>query len=522
MKSPKRFLRQIIERLESGFDAVFGSSWNPFYQLGALGWFFYWIVAVSGIYIYIFFDSGVKQAYESIEYMTHQQWYAAGIMRSFHRYASDALVVVVIIHVIREWSLDRFRGPRWFAWVTGVPMLWFIYISGISGYWLVWDELAQYAAIATTEWLDALPFFGGAIARNFLHESVLTGRFFTLMVFIHIAVPLILLFVMWIHIQRHMQPKVNPPMGLALGSLLMMFLLSLWYPALSQAPANLNQVPAQIGLDWFYFALYPLLDDYPGLWLWLGVIAATALLFFVPWLPPKARARAAVVDLANCNGCGRCAADCPYSAAIMHPRTDGLAFRLEARVIEAKCTACGICAGACPTSTPFRRHSELVPGIDIPELPMVELREKVLSAGQRLTGTGRALVFTCQNGPQVPEPQDANFAVISLRCIGQLPPSFIDFVISRNHADGVFLTGCRAGDCFDRLGHRWTEQRIAGERDPHLRKRVPRERLVRYWAGVDHTRHLQQKIKEFCATLAQVGPYQRTRASDSDRNAGSN
>ena len=212
MKSPKRFLRQIIERLESGFDAVFGSSWNPFYQLGALGWFFYWIVAVSGIYIYIFFDSGVKQAYESIEYMTHQQWYAAGIMRSFHRYASDALVVVVIIHVIREWSLDRFRGPRWFAWVTGVPMLWFIYISGISGYWLVWDELAQYAAIATTEWLDALPFFGGAIARNFLHESVLTGRFFTLMVFIHIAVPLILLFVMWIHIQRHMQPKVNPPM----------------------------------------------------------------------------------------------------------------------------------------------------------------------------------------------------------------------------------------------------------------------------------------------------------------------
>ena len=47
---PKRLARLVFERLESAFDAVFTPDWNPLYQLGALGWFFYWIVAVSGIY----------------------------------------------------------------------------------------------------------------------------------------------------------------------------------------------------------------------------------------------------------------------------------------------------------------------------------------------------------------------------------------------------------------------------------------------------------------------------------------
>ena len=31
---------------------------------------------------------------------------------------------------------------------------------------MVWDTLAQYVALATTEWRDKLPIFGEPIARN--------------------------------------------------------------------------------------------------------------------------------------------------------------------------------------------------------------------------------------------------------------------------------------------------------------------------------------------------------------------
>jgi coenzyme F420-reducing hydrogenase delta subunit len=58
-----------------------------------------------------------------------------------------------------------------------------------------------------------------------------------------------------------------------------------------------------------------------------------------------------------------------------------------------------------------------------------------------------------------------------------LPPSFIDYAISRDLADTVVLSGCSEGNCYYRLGVNWTRQRMAGERDPYLRKRVPRDKL---------------------------------------------
>ena len=217
----KRSLRLLFAWVENLFDRAFGPKLNPFCYLGALGWLFFWIAAVSGIYLYIFFDTGVTDAYASVEYITHDQWYAAGILRSLHRYASDALVVVVVLHLLREFSLDRLRGKRFFAWIMGVPALGMIYVCGISGYWLVWDRLAQFIAIATAEWLDTLPLFGEPIANNFLNSTTLGGRFFTLMVFIHIFAPLFLLLLMWIHIQRHARAKTNPPRPLAIGTAVM-------------------------------------------------------------------------------------------------------------------------------------------------------------------------------------------------------------------------------------------------------------------------------------------------------------
>ena len=59
--------------------------------------------------------------------------------------------------------------------------------------------------------------------------------------------------------------KANPPVALATGSLVALVALSLLHPAVSQGPANLDEVPAQVGLDWFYLPLYPLLDHYSGL-----------------------------------------------------------------------------------------------------------------------------------------------------------------------------------------------------------------------------------------------------------------
>ena len=510
----------LFKTCEAVTDRFFGAELNPFYQLGALAFFFFWVVAGSGLYLYAFFETSITAAYSSVEYLTNEQWYLGGVMRSLHRYASDAMVLVAVLHLLREFCRDRFNGVRWFSWVSGVFLLWLIYASGIGGYWLVWDQLAQFIAIRTAEWLDWLPIFNEAMARNFLNEAHVSDRLFSLLSFLHIGIPLVLLLAMWIHIQRISQAKSNPASGLGWRVLFAMLVLSFIKPAVSMAPANLDKVATQLDLDWFYLSIYPLLDLWSPALLWLLLSGGSFLLLLLPFVHRSKATVLAEVELENCNGCERCFIDCPYSAVVMQSRTDGLPYEQEAKVNEALCVGCGICVASCPTATPFRRKGAHVAGIELSNYSVSELRERVMRTTEALNGDAKVILFSCHHGTEINTLQKSDVAVLSLPCIGFLPPSFIDFIISRNYADGVMLSGCHSGNCFHRFGIDWMEERLANQRDPGLRKRVPRERVATCWSGAGQTKQLEKELLAFHARLISLGPYggRKTYGINSDNN----
>lgn len=497
LRHAKQGLRRVFDLLERGGERLFTPALNPVAQLGTITFFLFFVVAVSGVYLFAFFDTGVVNAYSSVEWISGPHWYHAGVMRSIHRYASDLMVVTMVLHFTREFSLDRYRGTRWFSWFTGVPLIWLLYISGITGYWLVWDALAQYVAMVSAKLLDIFPIFGEPLARNFLTPEHLSGRFFSLLSFLHLAVPLVLLLAMWVHIQRISRPKTNPPRALAALILVALVAVSLWKPALSQGPADLTKAPAEIGIDWFYLPLYPLAED-RGAWsLWALLVGISTMLAAMPFLPPFRRAPAAVIDLPNCNGCNRCVEDCPYEAIRLVPRTDDEPFPHQAEVDADLCVSCGICMGACPSSTPFRRQEDLKTGIDLPGQPLREVRDSVIAASARLSGERRVMVLACEHGAGGGDVG----GVVAFPCVAMVPPSLIDFILSKNLADGVVVAGCSESTCYNRLGVEWTKQRFAGTRDPYLRKRVPRERLATIWASPFETGRYEAEKAAFAAGL---------------------
>ena len=496
-----------VRAVEAVFDRAFGAQDNPLRHLGALGFYFFWVMAVSGIYLYAFYDTGVTEAYHSVERLTHGQWYLGGVMRSLHRYAADAFVVVIGLHLAKETVNARYRGFRWFSWLTGVPTLWLAYASGIGGYWLVWDEVAQFSATATAEWLDWLPLFGEPLARNFLTPAAVSDRFFSLLSFLHIGIPLLLLLAMWVHIQRISLTDVAPPRRLAWGTLAALAALSVAKPALSAAAADLATEPGHVALDWFYLFVHPLMYQTSPAMTWALTFGATLMLAAAPLLSRAKPAPVARVSPPDCNGCGRCVADCPYSAVQLIPHSLKGTYKLQAQVDAALCASCGICAGACPSSTPFRSIGELVSGIDMPQLPIDALRRQLNAGLAQMSGPARTVVVGCDCAADVSTVAGAGVLALSLPCIGNLPPAFIEYALRRGRqgvgADGVLITGCRGGDCAYRLGNEWTEQRLAGAREPYLRAHVPRHRVQMAWANGGEEADLARALAAFRAELVQ-------------------
>lgn len=504
-RSPRSFLLGGLQAAEAQFDRAFGPGANPWRHLGALSFFLFWVIAASGIYVYVAFDTRVGGAYRSVEYLTREQWYLGGVMRSLHRYASDAFIVTLLLHLTKEYLGGHYRNFRWFSWVTGAPLLWLAYASGIGGYWLVWDQLAQFSIIATAEWLDFFPLFGGALMRNFIAPHSVGDRFFSLLIFLHIGIPLLLLAGMWVHIQRVSRPVTVPPRALGWGTLLTLIAVSVAQPAVSHDPANLSLAPGLLHLDWFYLFIHPLMYGSSAGQMWALAGAFTVLLLALPLFPHPNPQPAARVSLPNCNGCGRCFADCPYAAVILQPRTDGKPNAMQAVVLTELCAGCGICAGACPSSTPFRSADELVTGIDLPQRSIQAVRAELEQALVRLRGSCKVVIFGCDSGAAVAALAAPDTAAISLICAGMLPPSFVEYAV-RGGADGVLVTGCRQGDCLYRLGNRWVEARMRGEREPHLRSNVPQERVRIAWAGPQDEQRLSRELDAFRQSLRGLEP----------------
>lgn len=463
------------EAIGAGLDRVFAPAANPWRHLGSLAFLFFVVCLVSGAYLYAVFDTSLAGAYESGRALDRSP--LGGLVRGLHRYSADAFAVLTALHLVREAARGHFRAHRAWSWLSGLVLVPLAWVAGITGFWLAWDERALFSAVATAEWLAAWPWQVPLFARNFATGEAMNDRFFSLAVFMHIGLPLFALAATWAHFLRLSHVRAWPPAAVGVPATVAVALMALALPAVSLGPADALATPAALSIDWFYLFPHALLAALSPAGLWVALFAGGALLIAMPWTGRRARPAAAAMDLANCNGCSRCAADCPFGAVVMIPRTDGRHHPRQAHVLPDLCASCGICSGACPSSTPFRRRVPLASGIDLPQRTVATLRDEL----ERLLEKGGSpvVVFACAPG-------GIEAGAIPVECAAVVPPAFVQYAL-RHGARGVVISGCREGDCEHRLGDRWIGERFAGVRAPALRASVPRERVRIVFCGSDRS-----------------------------------
>jgi len=132
----------------------------------------------------------------------------------------------------------------------------------------------------------------------------------------------------------------------------------------------------------------------------------------------------------------------------------------------------------------------------MPQRPINEIRDQMDAAIAKLKGDSKVIILGCENALNFSSLEADNIQVVSLFCIGMMPATLVEYALVHG-AEGVFITGCRTGDCFYRYGNVWMDERFDGERQPILRRRAERSRIKVFRAAITDKRRLHKELAEF-------------------------
>ena len=501
-----RLLRFATDPLERLLDRIYGSKWNPFYQSGNLAVLAFLVCLASGLVLFLWYHiadphGSVRAIQESLP--------GGAWLRSLHRYSADLAVVAIAAHTVRKLLQGHTWGPRALAWISGVVLLLVTLFSGWTGLVMVWDVQGQGIAIAGARLLDLLPIFSEPISRSFSGEVPPASSFFFMALFLHVALPLGLGALLWLHVSRISRPALLPPRPMIRFLLAALATAALLAPLDLPPAADLLALPGVVPTDLFFAFWLPLSHALsPGAQaaLWLGLLGMLAAAPW--WWRPRRAIAVSSVDESHCTGCTHCYQDCPYEAIAMVPRSDlSQSSALVARVDPERCVGCGICAASC---APMGVGPAERDGRDQLVAARAYLERYRLKAPAGPTGREVVLV-ACRNGALAQlGAQPGTLAIPGVElyptgCSGSVHTSVIELLVRRG-IGGVFVLSCPPRNCYFREGPKWLEARLEHGRDAALHLRVDRRRVAFASLSATETAAIRAAVSAFQRAVAELTP----------------
>jgi len=460
-----RGLGYLLESLDLTFDRIYSSKYNPLHRTGTLASLCLTVAVATGVYLLFVYE--IARPYESMAGIQKDVFLGRWI-RALHRYVSDAAVVAVLIHVLRLLVQGKTWGPRMLAWITGLLLAGMMLLSAVTGFVLVWDEFGQKLAVAGAKILRLLPLFPEPPDRAFVGDKPIAAPFFFMNLFLHVAVPLGMIFFLWLHTSRLARAAWFPERRVVWWTLIGLVALSLLWPAPLPPAADLLTIPGRVSTDWFYAFWLPVAQSSPIAGLGISGLLA-GLLFALPWLvrPPKSRRPpAAFVDPDRCEGCQQCSRDCPYDAIQMVPGMHPEKHPLRADILADLCVSCGLCAGSCASLAigPEGRTAA----------------HQLASARELVAGTANPeksmLLVSCRNSGGLSARlrerfgRDGSAEYFDVDCVGTLHPGTVSYL--GGHFRATAVLGCPTQNCVHREGATLADLRILAERAPAVPGRI--------------------------------------------------
>jgi ubiquinol-cytochrome c reductase cytochrome b subunit len=226
---------------------------SPLGFLGMLTFVLFIILGITGALLMLWYEPILDRAWNSVQNINDTIPYGFHI-RNIHYHASNAMVMMALLHMYYQYFSGRYKIRNEILWVTGIILGVMTILEAFTGYDIIFSERAELAISIAASLTNSIPIMGPQMREAFFgggfHDFIL--RFYTFHVFM---LPIALLGLMVVHFPRFLVFDV--PMVMAISGAIMLtggvFPVGLGLPFKPEVPPGIT-VP-----EWYLTGLYAFL-----------------------------------------------------------------------------------------------------------------------------------------------------------------------------------------------------------------------------------------------------------------------
>ncbi len=187
---------------------------------GGVKWRYVWgsalaivfgVQLITGLLLVTAYSPGASTAWASVYFIQYQMDFG-WLIRGIHHFGSQAMVVLLALHVLQVVWAGAHLPPREVNWWLGLGLMFCVLGLSLTGYLLPWDQKGYWATQVATNMLGNVPRVGAWLQRivvggpEYGHHTL--ARFYTLHV---VLLPLVVLVLMTVHVALFRRHGVTPP-----------------------------------------------------------------------------------------------------------------------------------------------------------------------------------------------------------------------------------------------------------------------------------------------------------------------
>jgi ubiquinol-cytochrome c reductase cytochrome b subunit len=226
---------------------------SPLGFLGMLTFVIFIILGITGALLMLYYEPILDRAWDSVKNIDDTIPYGFHL-RNIHYHASNAMVMVALLHMYYQYFSGRYKIRNEILWVTGIILGVLTILEAFTGYDIIFSERAELAISIAASLTNSIPILGPQMTEAFFgggfHDFVL--RFYAFHVFL---LPIAMLGLMVVHFPRFLVFDI--PMVMAITGAIM--LTGGVFPVDMGLKFDPNVPPGITVPEWYLTGLYAFL-----------------------------------------------------------------------------------------------------------------------------------------------------------------------------------------------------------------------------------------------------------------------